>query len=434
MKKTLCLAMAALTASILASCGGNPGGTDAGFKPALDKDKKSSILVMGDYSNFEALEAEFQRFNEYYPNVTLTYQKKDDYKNMISTVLDGEEAPNIFFSYTWMNDTNKYGSVLSHMENLADPALKLDLNCLRQGLIYKENDGRIPMVPVFARTYGMLVNNDAFEKESLSIPTSWTELLNTSKAFIDKGYDNPLMGYSKTSSSCFMNTVAYPMFVAELAKDPNAMKLANDLDSQAGEYMRPALNAVDQLVKEGIIDLEDCDLIADNYTKVILRFFQGDVPMMICTADTVSGTKKREDSDEYRASKINYSFHPLPVTEKGGYFMDSPSVEFSVNKDCKDLDMTNEFMRFLISDKELNQMAASKRLLTPTKTMSVDPVYSSFSSIPAERTFSPELLGVKDALSTQIRNASFKVGTSFLSIRPSPCMAASNHPRLLLFS
>ena len=36
---------------------------------------------MGDYGNFEALEAEFDRFNEYYPNVSLSYVKLDDYKN-----------------------------------------------------------------------------------------------------------------------------------------------------------------------------------------------------------------------------------------------------------------------------------------------------------------------------------------------------------------
>ena len=42
---------------------------------------------------------------------------------------------------------------------------------------------------------------------------------------------------------------------------------------------------------------------------------------------------------------------PIPMTDDGGYFIDSPSIEFSVNKDCDDLDMTNEFMRFLVTKK-----------------------------------------------------------------------------------
>ena len=110
------------------------------------------------------------------------------------------------------------------------------------------------------------------------------------------------------------------------------------------------------------------------------------------------------------------SFSPIPLSEKGGYFIDSPSIEFSVNKDCDNLDMTNEFMRFLVSDKELNEMASVKRLVTPTKVMSFDPVYAPFGKIPSERIISPEVLGIKDQLTVQIRIASYKVGRGDLTI------------------
>ena len=93
-----------------------------------------------------------------------------------------------------------------------------------------------------------------------------------------------------------MNTVAYPLFAATLAGNPEALALANALDSAAGEYMRPALEAVEQLIRKSCIDLSECDKIEDNYTQVILRFFEGDVPMMICTGDTVSGTKNGKAS------------------------------------------------------------------------------------------------------------------------------------------
>ena len=73
-----------------------------------------------------------------------------------------------------------------------------------------------------------------------------------------------------------------------------------------------------------------------NYEKVLLRFFDGDVPMMVCNGDTVSGAKKRESKSEpFKASPFEYSFYPIPVTEQGGYFIDSPSLEFSINKDCE---------------------------------------------------------------------------------------------------
>ena len=220
--------------------------------------------------------------------------------------------------------------------------------------------------------------------------------------------------------------MAYPLFIATLAKNPEALALANQLDPAAGQSMRPALETVERLVKTGCIDLTECDKIGDNYNKVILRFFEGDVPMMICTADTVSGTKKREaQSEAFTKAPFKYSFVPIPVTDEGGYFIDSPSVEFSVNKDCDDLDMTNEFMRFLISNEELNTLASIKRLLTPTADLTLDSVYAPFSKVRAERIISPEALGILDPLTVQIRVAAFQVGKGEITVDEAVTMYGS---------
>ena len=417
MKKLICAALVLCMLTSIAACGKSTTETEDGFKPALDTETSCSITVAGSYDNFEALEAEFDRFNEYYPNVQLSYVKLDDYSNTLATVLESNDKPNIFFSYASMIGNESFASVFEHAEDLSDAALKLDLDCIRPGLINRDAEGRVMMVPVFSRTYGMLVNNDLFEKEDLSVPTTQAELMSVCEEFINKGYTSPMMGYSQKSSSCLMYTVAYPMFAATLADNPDALALANDLDPAAGEYMRPALEAVEQLMQNGCINLDECNKIEDNYTEVILRFFEGDVPMMICAGDTVSGTKKRESQSEaFTASPFEYTFTPIPSNEDGGYFIDSPSVGFSVNKDCDNLDMTNEFMRFLITDTELNNMASMKRLVTPTTDLSFDSVYAPFGEIPSERTISPEVLGITDPLTVQIRVAAFKVGTGELSI------------------
>ena len=426
MRKHIFIVLIIFMLVTLTACTKKTEEADVGFKPALDKDTSCNITVVGSYDNFEALEAEFDRFNAYYPNVRFKYVKPDDYSNTLGMVLEGSNKPNIFFSTASMIGNQKYESVFSHMENLSDPALKLNLDCIRPGLINHDSKDRILMVPVFSRTYGMLVNNSLFEKEGLKVPTTLTELLDVCEQLKKRGYDSPMMGYSLKSSSCFMYTVSYPLFVATLAKTPQALTLANDLDPAAGEYMRPALEVVEKLIQKGCIDLEQCDQIKDNYTKVILRFFEGDVPMMICAGDTVSGTKKRESQSEaFSKAPFDYTFAPIPLTEEGGYFIDSPSVEFSVNKDCDNLDMTNEFMRFLISDNELKEMASVKRLVTPTKDLSFDSVYAPFGQVSSERTFSPEVLGIKDPLTVQIRNAAFKVGRGELSIDEAIAMYGS---------
>ena len=84
MKKTICIILAVCILASLTACAGKPQDNhDAGFKPALDTDTGCSITVVGSYDNFEALEAEFDRFNEIYPNVRLSYVKLDDYNNTL---------------------------------------------------------------------------------------------------------------------------------------------------------------------------------------------------------------------------------------------------------------------------------------------------------------------------------------------------------------
>lgn len=418
MKKVTCAILGVVSMALLISCNKGNEKVDETFKPSLDLETKCQIRVVGDYSNFEALEKEFDRFNNYYPNVALSYEKIDDYTNNLATVLEGNNKPNIFFSYTaWTVGDTKYSTIIPHMEDLSDASLKMNLKCIRSGLINHDANNKVLMVPVFSRTYGTLVNNNLFKKEGINIPTTWNELLEACASFTEKGYKSPMMGYSLKDSSCLMNTIAYPSFVATLAPNPEALKKANDLDPSAGEYMRDALNKVKQLVDNKAINIEECDKITDNYTKVILRFYEGDVPMMICAGDTVSGTKKREkESEAFINNPFEYSYLPIPLTDKGGYFIDSPSIQFSVNKDCENLDMTNEFMRFLIRTEELNNMASLKRLVTPTNELSFDPVYASFGKIPADRTFSPEALGIKDPLVKQLRIASYKVGRGDLTV------------------
>ncbi len=96
-----------------------------------------------------------------------------------------------------------------------------------------------------------------------------------------------------------------------------------------------------------------------------------------------------------------------------------------MNKDCDDLDMTNEFMRFLITKEELNQMASVKRLVTPTTDLSLDPVYAPFGEMPSDRIISPEVLGITDPLTVQIRVAAFQVGKGEITVDEAAAMYGS---------
>ena len=404
----------------LAACGSEEqqeAATEEGFSPALDTSTECKITVAGGYDNFEALEAEFDSFNKFYPNAELMFTKVDDYNNMIGMVLDGNDAPDIYVNYSWMYGRDQYKSAIDHAEDLSNADLGLDLDCIRSNIMLKTSDGTLPMVPVFANTYGMLVNSSLFEKEGLSVPTTYEELVEVCKAFREKGYENPMMGFSKEETTSLFTLEAYPYFCETVADDAEAVKKLNALDPAAGEYMRPTLEKTEQFLNDGCVNLDACAEIEDNYEAVILRFFEGDVPMMFCSGDTVSGTKKRESQSEaFIANPFEYTFAPVPISDEGVSFLDMPNLQFSVNKDSANLDMANEFMRFLVTPQELNNMAQNKGLMSPTKDLSFNSMYAAFGEVPESRVLSPEVIGLTDDAVIQVRKANYGVGTGEMTI------------------
>ena len=420
MKKIMCGFLSVMMALGMTACGSEKKKEktdDKGFKPSLNTSTSSQINIAGGYDNFEALEAEFDRFNEYYPNVELKYTKIDDYNNMIGTVLNGNDAPDIYVNYSWMYGREQYKSSIEHAEDLSDPALKLNLDCIRSNIILNTEDGRLPMVPVFSNTYGMLVNNSIFEKEGLSIPTTYQELVAVCNTLREKGYDNPIMGFSKDETTSLFTLMCYPFFCGTVSEDAEAIKKLNALDPAAGEYMRPTLEKIAQFMEEGCVNLDNCAEIENNYDAVIMRFFEGDVPMMTASGDTVSGTEKRESrSEAFIAAPFKYSFVPIPLSDDGANFLDMPNLQFSVNKDSKNLEMANEFMRFLITSEELNRMAQKKGLMAPTRDLSFNSMYAAFGEVPDSKILSPEVFGLTDDAVKQMRQAVYGVGTGTMTI------------------
>ncbi len=392
----------------------------AGFVPKLDTKTECSINVVGHYNNFEALEAEFNRFSKYYPNVKMTYTFMDGYRKggsrILSTALAGGEAPDIFFTFPWIGNWPDGDEILAASENLADPSLGIDLSCIRENLLKKDADGKILSVPIYTTTYGMLVNEDIFTKEKLAVPTSYAELLSVCETLKKAGYNDPILACSKDAGD-LLYPLFFPYFCGQIQGNETALKELNEMKPEAGKYMRDALTLVADFMGHGYLDLKSCAALKDNYDAVILRFFEGDVPMMLASANTVSGTKKREaKSETFTARPFKYSFHPVPSTDKGGYFVNAISIGFGVNKNSKNLAMANEFMRFLVCADELNQMANIKRMVTPCADMSLDSVYAPFQKLDGQRFINISELGVNDKASSQISRAGWQVSLGKMTV------------------
>ena len=388
------------------------------FKPGLSTETTCSIKVAGSYSNFESLESEFERFYEYYPNVSLNYVFLDDYENTIAKALRSDEAPDIFVTASWMLDDDEMSPILDNAEILSDPALKIDLNCIRKGARWTLENGDVIMLPIFTRSYGMLVNMDIFEKNGLKVPNNYSELVDVCDKLKAAGYETPVMGANGTTVAGMYYAFAFPMFCNNVIRNPESVVQLNAMEKSAGEMMRPALLRLKTFVDSGYLNPDRCtEEIEDDYNAVIMRFFEGDVPMMLGSGDMVSGTMKRESkSEKFMNSPFKYKFYVVPLGDDGGYFLDAVNLFFSVNKNSSNLDMTNEFIRFLMREKELGNMAAIKRLITPTNDFSLDEVYSSLEGFPEDKAFSYQETGLNDAVNKEFRAAAYKVANGIMTV------------------
>ncbi len=83
--------------------------------------------------------------------------------------------------------------------------------------------------------------------------------------------------------------------------------------------------------------------------------------------------------------------------------------KFSVNKNSPNKDMAMEFMRFLISDEELGNMASVKGLITTARDFSPDSVYAALSETPQDRKICSTEANINDQAIKQFRSAAHQV-------------------------
>ena len=397
MKKLWAFSMTAIIAASLFSCG-NGGNEEKSFQPKLDPNSEVELKVRGHYENFEALEEAIVRFKNHYPHVDVTYEYDKNHKKNILTTLSGDTPPDIFFTYSSLN----FSELDEFTEDLAGKDLNIDLDCIKDAYIYKDSNGKVPYAPIFTATYGMMINEDLFKKHNVKIPETYDELIAACNAFQSVPNVYPMLAYN----SMIVYPIFFPHFCASILGNQEKIDKFNAKDVSAGEYMRPSLTMLDQFLSRNYVDFEECAKIADDYNSTIMRFFEGDVAMMLAKGNTVSGTEKRQSqSPAYSANPFAYSFAPVPTTNEGGYMYSTVELCFSVNKKSAQREMADEFMRFLISTSELNKMNEKKRMTSPCKKMSLDGMFAEFGKLKQERCFTPSQLGLSDWADKQVRKA-----------------------------
>lgn len=335
----------------------------AEFEPKLDTGASVTLDISGFFGNFEALDRVVNNFNEYYPNVAVSYEansgdKLVDYLNN-----------NPYADIVMTDDTNfRYEDWADYyvLDRVADlSAEDIDLSAVQEDLLEAcTYDGRLARLPIGVNLTGMAVNKTLLRREGLDVPATWQEFLDVCEALKQKGYTS-IQG----SESVVYAGLVYNMGMTELGRDPTLISALNDSEETAVTAVSAVYDRLEELLDKGYTDpAVNAEYPADNYDGAILRFFEGNVPFWVCSTENYSGMKKRESkSESYSTNPFDYEFMDVPVGDNGVYEYVEPWFGFSVNKASDNYDYAVEFLRFLAREDQLDTIASVKGVPSAAK-------------------------------------------------------------------
>lgn len=347
------LAAAGITAFSMTACSGSQ--KSEGFAPRLDTEKSVTLDIAGFFGNFEALDQVVNNFNEFYPNVTVSYEQNGG--SMLNEYMQNNPHIDIFMT----SDENVRGEegdpdVLEYCADLSKE--DIDLSAFKDGILDScYVDGKLVRIPMSEYISGIVVNKTLLEKEGLTVPETYSEFLSVLAALKEKGY-TPIQGAETHVYSCLV----YNMAMSEIGTDAKLLEALKNGDDYAVEKFTEIFGKIGELVENGYTSHDiNSTYPDDNYDGAILTFFEGNVPFWVCDSESVSGMRKRESKSEaFTAEPFEYEFMSAPVGENGAYEYYEPWYGFSVNKDSDVYDYAVEFIRFLAAGDQLNTMAEIK--------------------------------------------------------------------------
>ena len=358
MKKLTAILLTAVAALSLTACNSKQTDTanDNEFTPSLDTQTTEILEISGFMGNFEALDQVMNAFNEYYPNVTFTYDHNTVF--MLDDYLENNSNIDIFMTSS-QNVTQPYPAE----SYVADRCLDLSAYGLDLSGIYPDAikdctvDGRLLRLPIMMYSYGMVVNKTLLKNEGLSMPQNYEEFLSVLEALKNKGY-TPLQG----SQDHLYGDLMINMAMNILGADESLVAALENGDEKAVTAIKPVFERLETIIDNGYTDYElNCTFPSDNYDGSIMAFYEGDMPFYVCNVECVSGMKKRESKSEtFSASPFDYEFVYAPLGDNGVYAYTQPWYGFSVNKDSEQKDLAVEFLRFMMTSTQLDGMAAIK--------------------------------------------------------------------------
>lgn len=332
------------------------------FIPSLSTEKTVDLDIAGFMGNFESLDQVVNDFNEYYPNVTIHYEKCTT--GELKTYLDNNKNIDIFMtSDKNVRDAESEDSyVYDKCINLTDE--NIDVSSIDKDLLLACTiDDRLVRIPLSRTMCGMAVNKSLLEKYNLDVPENYSEFMEVCEKLKEKGY-TPI----QSAKTHVCSDMILPMALSILGKDEALTEMVNSGNMDYVEKLRPVYEKLYDIVDKGYMsDDINAGYPDDNYDGAILKFFEGDVPFWICNTESFSGMKKRESKSEtFKGSPFEYFFMNVPLGDEGIYDYEEPWYGFSVSKDSDEIEYAVEFIKFLCMEQELDKIAEIKGMPSVT--------------------------------------------------------------------
>ncbi len=328
----------------------------------LDTNYSTTIYVCGSWGNFEALDSAAILFNEKYPNIEIVYNGLDSYTNDLRNRFVSKENIDIYTVDWLLSNDDRYTYFWEYAQDL-NGLLNFDnisSTYIQTGVI----DGKQIAVPIYASSYGLMVNEDLLAKYNLEVPSTYAEFINCCEVLKQEGI-YPILEADKTYTA--------QVLLSEVFADA---KNSADID----EYVEDILDGEDDTgifddVVTKLNDLYTKDYIhpdsaslEDPYNATILRFFEGDIAFVPYYTSYFSGTKKREaKSETFTANPFTYSFIAAPCDDGSVRVNQQLSTLYMAiynGIDEEKLPYVAEFLQFLIDDSGSEILSEIKNMPT----------------------------------------------------------------------
>ncbi len=207
--RTKLFALLVLASILLAACGGNaaptaapvatqapatqapatqaPVATQAPATQAPAAEKVELTLGSWRVDDVDAWAAITKAFNEEYPNITVKFDPTNppDSNATLRTQLETGTGPDLFFVRSFATGRELFDQ--GYIASLKDLPGINDTFTAASRAPWATDSGEPYAVPIIAVSHGIYYNQDIFEKNGLTVPTTWEELMTDAQKLKDAG-------------------------------------------------------------------------------------------------------------------------------------------------------------------------------------------------------------------------------------------------------